>query len=70
MGFITSMQRHHHLLFSNGYNPQPQQIILLMKKPDKSIFDSKIDAITHRIQEDFVDEEISNFPGRTRRTRA
>jgi hypothetical protein len=63
MGFIK-IQRHPHLLFSNGYNPQPQQIILLMKKPDKSIFDSKIDAITHRIQEDFVDEEISNFPGR------
>jgi hypothetical protein len=68
MGFIKVKVQSHHLL-SNGYNPQPQQIMLLEKKPDKSIFDSKIDAITHRIQEDFSDEEIGNFPGRTRRTR-
>ncbi len=68
MGFIK-IQSHHHLL-SHGYNLQPQQeVILLEKKPEKSIFDSKIDTITHRIQEDFLDEEISNFPGKTRRTR-
>ena len=57
-------------LLSHGYNLQPQQeVILLEKKPDKSIFDSKIGTITRRIQDDFLDEEISNFPGRTRRTR-
>jgi len=67
MGFIT-IQIHHNI--SRGYNIQPQkEVILLEKKPDKSIFDSKIDTITHRIQEDFLDEEISNFPGKTRRTR-
>lgn len=44
-------------------------ISLLATTPEKSAFDKKIDDITTRIQEDFTDEDISNWPGRQRRTR-